>query len=123
MFDQLSDRLFAEVAAGARVDDDLGRPIALAHAAILSPDMAGAHSPTLILLGDCDLREPLRDMLGPLFTLGWRVHWILGNKDAETETAFDNLAADFPEGDIGGRVIELSLISVLGCRPVASAAR
>ena len=31
------DRLLAEVAAGARVDDHLGRPVALAHAAIRSP--------------------------------------------------------------------------------------
>jgi predicted phosphodiesterase len=60
----------------------------------------------LILLGDCDLRRPLRQTLAPLFADGWRVHWIIGNKDAETEAAFDNLVSDHPEGDIGGRVIE-----------------
>ena len=53
-------------------------------------------------------------MLGSLFALGWRVHWILGNKDAETETAFDNLATDFPEGDIGGRVIEVGGLRIAG---------
>ena len=61
---------------------------------------------TLILLGDCDLRVPLRQTLAPLFDDGWRVHWIIGNKDAETAAAFDNLVSDHPKGDIGGRVID-----------------
>jgi predicted phosphodiesterase len=69
---------------------------------------------TLILLGDCELRAPLRHVLGSLFTLGWRVHWILGNKDAETDTVFDNLATDFPEGDIGGKVIEVGGLRIAG---------
>jgi predicted phosphodiesterase len=69
---------------------------------------------TLILLGDCELRVPLRRQLAPLFALGWAVHWILGNKDAETEVAFDNLATDFPEGDIGGRVIEVGGFRIAG---------
>jgi predicted phosphodiesterase len=68
----------------------------------------------LILLGDCELRVPLRRQLAPLFALGWAVHWILGNKDAETAVAFDNLAADFPEGDIGGRVIEVGGLRIAG---------
>jgi predicted phosphodiesterase len=69
---------------------------------------------TLILVGDCDLDVPLRQMLAPLFGAGWRVHWILGNKDTETETVFDNLATDFPEGDIGGRVIEVDGLRIAG---------
>ena len=69
---------------------------------------------TLILLGDCELRVPLRDMLGSLFALGWRIHWILGNKDTETATEFDHLAGDFPEGDIGGRVIEVAGLRIAG---------
>jgi predicted phosphodiesterase len=69
---------------------------------------------TLILLGDCELRVPLRHMLGSLFTLGWRVYWIIGNKDAETNTVFDHLATDFPAGDIGGRVIEVGGLRIAG---------
>jgi hypothetical protein len=64
------------------------------------------HAGTLILLGDCDLSAPLSQTLAPLLTLGWQVRWIIGNKDAETETAFDNLATDYPEGDIGGRRVQ-----------------
>jgi len=71
-------------------------------------------SGTLILLGDCELRVPLRQMLAPLFDGGWDVRWILGNKDAETEAAFDNLVADFPEGDIGTKVIEVAGLRIAG---------
>jgi predicted phosphodiesterase len=75
----------------------------------------GALEPgTLILLGDCELRAPLRQTLAPLFALGWDMHWILGNKDAETEAVFDNLAVDFPEGDIGGRVIKVGGLRIAG---------
>ena len=42
------------------------------------------------------------------------MRWIIGNKDAETETAFDNLATDYPEGDIGGRVIEVDGLRIAG---------
>lgn len=69
---------------------------------------------TLILLGDCELRVPLRHMLASLFTMGWDVRWILGNKDAETTTLFDHLAGDFPEGDIGGKVIEVAGLRIAG---------
>lgn len=75
---------------------------------------SGTHSGTLILLGDCELHVPLRQMLGPLFAQGWRIHWILGNKDTETETVFDHLAGDFPEGDIGGKVIEVGGLRIAG---------
>jgi predicted phosphodiesterase len=69
---------------------------------------------TLILLGDCDLHAPLRQVLAPLFAKGWDVRWILGNKDAETEIMFDNLVTDFPPGDIGGRVIEIGGLRIAG---------
>jgi predicted phosphodiesterase len=68
----------------------------------------------LILLGDCELHAPLRTTVAPLFDAGWSVRWILGNKDAETETVFDKLATDFPEGDIGGRVIEVAGLRIAG---------
>jgi predicted phosphodiesterase len=69
---------------------------------------------TLILLGDCDLRVPLRQTLGSLLEVNWRVHWIIGNKDAETEVAFDNLVVDHPGGDIGRRVIEAAGLRIAG---------
>jgi len=75
---------------------------------------AGQEPGTLILVGDCDLRAPIRHVLASLFALGWSVRWILGNKDAETDTAFDNLATDYPEGDIGGQVIEVGGLRIAG---------
>jgi predicted phosphodiesterase len=69
---------------------------------------------TLILLGDCELRVPLRHMLGPLFAQGWSIRWIIGNKDVETATVFDNLMTDYPEGNISGRVIEVRGLRIAG---------
>jgi predicted phosphodiesterase len=69
---------------------------------------------TLILLGDCELRAPLRQVLAPLFAQGWDIRWIIGNKDAETVAAFDNLVTDFPDGDIGGKVIEIDGLRIAG---------
>lgn len=69
---------------------------------------------TLVLLGDCELRMPLRHMLAPVFMRGWDVRWILGNKDTETATVFDHLVGDFPEGDIGGKVIEVDGLRIAG---------
>ena len=56
----------------------------------------------------------LHAALASLFALGWRVHWILGNKDTETKSVFDHLVADFPEGDIGGKVIEVAGLRIAG---------
>jgi predicted phosphodiesterase len=75
---------------------------------------AGLDPGTLILLGDCELRAPLHRVLAPLFEHGWDVRWIIGNKDAETEEAFDRLARDFPQGDIGGKVIEAGGLRIAG---------
>jgi predicted phosphodiesterase len=75
---------------------------------------AAREAGTLILVGDCDLRVTLRRQLAPMFEAGWDVRWILGNKDAETEAAYDNLATDCPEGDIGGRVIEVAGLRIAG---------
>lgn len=69
---------------------------------------------TLILVGDCELDMPLRRVLDPLLQREWRVHWILGNKDTETDTVFDNLVTDFPEGDIGGKVIDIAGLRIAG---------
>jgi predicted phosphodiesterase len=75
----------------------------------------GAEEPgTLILLGDCEFPARLRQILGPLFASGWRVSWILGNKDTETATVFDHLAGDYPEGDIGGKIIEIAGLRIAG---------
>lgn len=45
----------------------------------------------LVLVGDCDCRQPLARHLAPALAAGWRVHWILGNHDTETEAAHDHL--------------------------------
>ena len=57
---------------------------------------------------------PLHSALASLLALGWRVHWIIGNRDVDTEATYDNVAGDMPEGDIGGRVIELAGLRIAG---------
>jgi calcineurin-like phosphoesterase family protein len=66
---------------------------------------------TLLLVGDLDCQRPLRQEFAAVMAAGWNLRWILGNHDCETETAYDNLVGDHPEGDIGFRVTE-----VAGCR-------
>lgn len=68
----------------------------------------------LILLGDQDCRRPLTETLAPVLTAGWRVHWILGNHDCETESTYDNLVTDHPTGDIGFRAIDLNGVRAAG---------
>ena len=69
---------------------------------------------TLILLGDCDCPAPLPTILAPAIAAGWRVHWILGNHDTETEAAFDHLATAHPQGDLGLRVTEVAGLLIAG---------
>lgn len=69
---------------------------------------------TLILLGDCECDAPLPDMLAPAMQAGWRVYWILGNRDTDTATVFDNLAGAHPTGNLGGRVVRIGDLRVAG---------
>ena len=78
-------------------------------------ECAGLPAGSLILLGDMDLdRQPLRAALAPVFAAGWRVYWIMGNHDADTEARYDHLAGDHPEGDIGGRVVTIAGVRIAG---------
>ena len=69
---------------------------------------------TLVLVGDLDCPRPLRAIFAPAIAAGWDIRWILGNHDCETEAAFDNLAGDCPEGDLGYRVAEIEGLRVAG---------
>jgi hypothetical protein len=69
---------------------------------------------TLVLLGDLDCQRPLRQEFASVMAAGWRVSWILGNHDCETEAAYDNLVGDYPDGDLGFRVIETAGCSIAG---------
>ena len=74
-----------------------------------------AYSPgTLILLGDCECDRPLHDTLAPLFECGWRVLWVLGNRDTDIARTYDNLVTDHPDGDIGGRIVTAGGLRVAG---------
>jgi predicted phosphodiesterase len=69
---------------------------------------------TLVLVGDQDCTRPLTEHLAPVVDAGWRVTWILGNHDCETEAAFDNLVTAHPAGDLGYRVMEVAGVRIAG---------
>jgi calcineurin-like phosphoesterase family protein len=68
----------------------------------------------LVALGDLDCQRPVTETFAPAIEAGWRVRWILGNHDCETELAYDNLAGDYPEGDLGFRVTDIEGVRVAG---------
>ncbi len=68
----------------------------------------------LIVLGDLDCPRPLNQEFAAVIAAGWRIRWILGNHDCETESAYDNLVTNDPEGDLGFRVTDLEGVRVAG---------
>jgi predicted phosphodiesterase len=49
---------------------------------------------TVVLLGDYDLVEPLRDAIAPTVDTGCAIRWIIGNHDVDDTSAFDFLMSD-----------------------------
>jgi predicted phosphodiesterase len=96
---------------------DTARPILFAgdphrnFAPILRACAAGPPG-TLILLGDCDLPAPLHQVFAAAIGQGWKVHWILGNHDTETEASYDNLTT--APGDLGLRVTTIAGLRIAG---------
>jgi hypothetical protein len=68
----------------------------------------------LILAGDLDCPTPVSNIFAPIRHAGWRIQWILGNHDCETETAYDNLVGDHSAGDLGWRVTDIGGLRVAG---------
>ena len=68
----------------------------------------------LIVVGDLDCPIPVRSAFAPILTVGWRLLWILGNHDCETEAAYDNLVGGDPGGNLGWRVADLGELRVAG---------
>ncbi len=68
----------------------------------------------VIILGDLDLRMPLRKQLASIFDAGIRVRWIFGNHDVDCEEWHDRLFSDYPEGCLHARFAEVGGITVAG---------
>jgi predicted phosphodiesterase len=67
---------------------------------------------TLILLGDCDLPAPLREVFAPPISQGWDLRWILGNHDTEIEASYDNLTT--APGDLGLLITTIEGLRIAG---------
>jgi predicted phosphodiesterase len=61
----------------------------------------------VVLIGDLELDRPLKEKMASVIASGARVWWIVGNHDTHSEEQHDFLFADHPEGNLGGRVVEL----------------
>jgi predicted phosphodiesterase len=68
----------------------------------------------IVILGDCELDEPLRVKIAPVMKTGARVRWIIGNHDVDSEAEYDFLGGDFPDGDLHTRVEMHGSIAVGG---------
>ncbi|HET8997451.1 MAG TPA: metallophosphoesterase [Acetobacteraceae bacterium] len=68
----------------------------------------------LILLGDCECDAPLPQLLAPAMQAGWRVYWVLGNRDTDTPDTYDHLVAGAPEGNLGGQVRRIERVRIAG---------
>jgi hypothetical protein len=97
-----------------------------AHPIIIGGDPHGKHSEiigccleqqaagTLILLGDCELEAPLRQVYAAVLDAGWRLRWIIGNHEKDHEHWHDNLVEDAPEWNLHGSVIEANSLRIGG---------
>lgn len=68
---------------------------------------AEARPDHVVIVGDLELARPLTEELAPVLALGARCWYVLGNHDCDTEECYDFLVGDHPEGNIGGRVVEM----------------
>lgn len=73
------------------------------------------HQPQAVfIVGDCELEEPLRQVLAPLFDAGVRVFYIAGNHDTDHPERYPLLFDDHPEGNLHGRAVELDGARIAG---------
>jgi predicted phosphodiesterase len=68
----------------------------------------------IVILGDCELDEPLRTKIAPVLATGARVRWLLGNHDLDSEAEYDFLTGDYPEGDLHTRVEQHGTLAIGG---------
>ena len=68
----------------------------------------------VVLLGDCDLDEPLGTKLRTLFDDGILIKWVPGNHDASSPVSYDFLWGDCPDGNIHAARACIGGLSVVG---------
>ena len=75
----------------------------------------------VVILGDCDLVQPLRIQLASVFGAGIPVHWIPGNHDADQAKYFDHLWGDHPAGNLHAQCRLIGGMAVAGLGGVSRA--
>jgi predicted phosphodiesterase len=68
----------------------------------------------VIILGDCELGRPIREVLAPLWRAGVPVHYIAGNHDCDSDLWYDNLFEDHPDGCLHAKALEIGGVTFGG---------
>jgi predicted phosphodiesterase len=68
----------------------------------------------VVIVGDCDLDEPLHAKLAKIFDAGVQVLFIHGNHEKDSADRWDNLVGDHPEGFLHGRVLTVGTLRIAG---------
>ncbi len=68
----------------------------------------------VIILGDCDLKRPLRAELASAFQAGIAVFHIYGNHEKDSAEHWDNLVVDHPQGSLHAVVRTVGPFAVAG---------
>lgn len=78
-------------------------------------DACRRHHPAAVLIvGDFDLVQPLRQTLAPVFDARISVFYVAGNHDTDRPEPFPFLFDDHPEGNLHGRAVALDCLRVAG---------
>ncbi|MDF2095977.1 metallophosphoesterase family protein [Aquibaculum arenosum] len=68
----------------------------------------------VVILGDCDLAQPLSEAIAPLLEAEVPVHWIPGNHDSDRSNWFDHLFHGGVPGNLHGRTTEVAGTRIAG---------
>lgn len=78
----------------------------------LLDEYARRRARAVVLLGDCELEQPLDEVLQPIVADGTPIHWIYGNHDNDHAHWWDNLTQ--AEGGLHGNVANIGGTHVAG---------
>lgn len=68
----------------------------------------------VVILGDCELAQPLRAQLATVWDMVPCWKWIIGNHDVQTVAEYEFLVDGHPDGDLGSKIDMLGDLRVAG---------
>ena len=68
----------------------------------------------VVILGDCELAQPLPTELAAVWDMVPCWKWIIGNHDVQTVAEYEFLVDGHPDGDLGSKIVMLGDLRVAG---------